>query len=131
MNSTFKKLLPYALLLLLPVVWIVGEVRYAHRINPEGVRTLSEHFQRIGSPQRIYKVQRADGTFYYLSGFPDGHPPRLALPSSPPAYIYDHSGNFVDWCPDPGDRCPGWFDRWPTDSKAALDINAFRQQFSL
>ena len=131
MNSTVKKLLPYTLLLGLAAAWIVGEVRYSHRIDPGGIRDLSEHFQRFGSPQRIYRVSRADATFYYLSGFPDGQPPRFAYPSSPPAYIYDQNGRFVDWCSDPGDCSPDWSNRWPMRSELPLEIDAFRQQFSL
>lgn len=131
MHSTLKKLLPYTVLLVFPAALMVGEWLYARRIHPDGVTNITEHFERLGPPQQIHRIGRRDGIYYYLSGFPDGHPPLLALPSSPPAYIYDHRGHFVTWCSDPGDRCPGWFDTWPTDPKARLDIHTFRKQFAL
>ena len=123
-KPVMKRIALFSLLLILPALFVVGEVRYASQIRPTGVRTIAQHLKRFGDPQRVYQVER-DGTVYYeLQGFPGGHPPHLAVPSSAPAYIYDREGRLIDWCPDPGDM-PQHRQKWPKTSDAPIDIDTF------
>jgi hypothetical protein len=124
-----KRFCFYGALLLLPGAWVASEVFYGIRIRPAGIRTAGDHFRRFGEPQFIYKVQRGGSTFYEFTGFSRSAPPLLAMPSSPPAYIYDQKGNFVGWCSDPGDQ-PAHRQTWPRVSDTPLDKEAVRQRFS-
>ena len=111
-------------------VWLRSEANYARSIEPAGIRNVAEHFQRFGAPQLIYRIEREGATYYCLSGFPDGKVPVLALPSAPPAYLYNGRGEFLDWCSDPGDRCPGWWDKWQ-GRNPRVELETFRNEFGL
>lgn len=117
-------------LLLLPGVWLGSEWLYAVRIRPTDVHTASDHFRRFGEPRYVYEVQHAGSTFYEFTGFSHAAPPLLAVPSSPPAYVYDHDGRFVTWCSDPGDQ-PSYRQAWPRVDGALLDMQIVRQRLSL
>ena len=112
---------------LLAACWIGSEVYYAKSISPSGVRTVADHFHHFGEPRRIIQFQHDGRTYYELSG--DTHKiPALALPSSPPAYIYDDSGKFVAWCSDPGDQ-PAFRELWPTTNAQLVDSATFRKKY--
>lgn len=115
--SPAKGLCFYGALTLLFGAWLGSELLYASRINPTGVRTVKDHFQRFGEPQFVYEVQHDGSTFYEIIG---SAPSLLALPSSPPAYIYDPQGRFVAWCSDPGDQ-PAFRRAWRRLTVQPLD----------
>ncbi|MGI8481363.1 MAG: hypothetical protein ACR2H1_05475 [Limisphaerales bacterium] len=129
MKPTTKRLFFYGAILLLPASWIGSEFLYAARIRPGSIRTVAAHFQRFGEPRFVYEVQHDGSTFYEFTGFTRTQLPLLAVPSSPPAYIYDADGKLVDWCSDPGDQ-PKHRQTWPRVSTTPLDIQAVRQRFS-
>ena len=129
MKPIVKRLFIYGTLLLLPASWLGSEFLYAARIRPSGIHTMADHFRRFGEPRFVYEVQRDGSTFYEFTGFSPAAPPLLAVPSSPPAYIYDSNGRFVDWCSDPGDQ-PKHRQTWPRVSSTSLDIQAVRQRLS-
>jgi hypothetical protein len=124
-----KRLCVYGVPLLILGAWVASEVLYNIRIRPAGIRTAADHFRRFGEPEVIYQVQRGGSTFYEFTGFSRSAPPLLAVPSSPPAYIYDQNGKFVSWCSDPGDQ-PAYRQTWPRVSETPLDKDAVRQRFS-
>ncbi len=125
-----KKIAPLVVLLLIGSTLVIGEVRYAAQIQPNGVRTLTQHLQRFGEPRLIYRIAHQDGPYYELQGFRGGKSPLFAFPSSEPAYIYDSKGQLIDWCSDPGDR-PTHREKWPKLSETPVDILTFRTQFNL
>jgi hypothetical protein len=123
MSAKFVRWLPLVLVLSLPLLLIAGEIRYAHSVEPIGVRTIGDHLRRFGNPKFITHVQRTGdpAVYYEVSGFPEGRPPRLAFPSSMPAYVYDGSGVLIDWCYDPGDT-DHWNKIWKRVSKPHFDV---------
>lgn len=115
--------LEIALLLAFPFYWIASEIYYARSKRPLGVSTLSDFYQRFGQPARVHELHRDGVKYYELSG----HLPQpwvFAVPSSRPAYIFDESGRFVEWCSDPGDSSH-YFERWPQSARSALDPATF------
>ena len=128
MKPIVKRLLSYGALLLLPASWLGSEFLYAARIRPSDIHTMADHVRRFGEPRYVYEAKRDGGTFYEFTGFSLAAPPLLAVPSSPPAYIYDSYGHFVDWCSDPGDQ-PEHYKKWPRASNAPLDVQTIRHFF--
>jgi hypothetical protein len=126
-----KRFAPIALLLMLPALWLAGEMRYAARIRPTGIRTVAQHFERFGRTHAVYPVRRAndDEVYYEVQGFPGGGPPLLAAPSDAPAYVYDRDGVLVDWCSDPGDS-PEYRLKWARVAEESLDVEAFHARFA-
>ena len=125
-----KRLLLYTALLLLPGAWLGSEWLCAVRIRPTEVHTVSDHLRRFGEPRLVYEVHHDGATFYEFTGFSRGGLPLLALPSSPPAYVYDQRGQFVTWCSDPGDQ-PSYRQAWPRVGGAPLDMQTVRHRLSL
>ena len=110
---------------LLFAAWLGSEVLYGSRVAPRGIRNIDDHVQRFGKPGVVYKIQRDGQVYYEFTGFSPDIPKWLALPSSEPAYIYSQSGQFVDWCRDPGDNS-GYRAQWPHVSRTPLDAAAIR-----
>ena len=129
MNATRKKAILAAVVIIPVSLWVTSEVYYARSMSPSGIQTVADHFRRFGEPQRIKRFQRDEVAYYELSGI-SRKLPTLALPSSPPAYIYDESGKFVDWCSDPGDQ-PSFRGRWPASGGQLVDLPTFRQRYGL
>jgi hypothetical protein len=117
-------------LLFSPVLlWFSSEIHYASSIRPHGVQTVVDHYRRFGEPHRILQLKRAGTNYYELRGRATGLAV-LATPSSPPAYVYDEAGRFVDWCPDPGDRT-AYRTRWPLTGAQPVEPAGFRQKYGL
>lgn len=129
MKLTQKSLLAGFLVLLLPVYWIGSEFWYSHNIQPNGISTVEDFFKRFGQPHRIREVERGGAVYFHLSGT---LPPLyvLAVPSSPPVYVFDQTGHFVEWCRDPGDSNAYW-KRWPQQGNQTVDPNDFKNRFGL
>jgi hypothetical protein len=135
MTQKQRTILGWTLVILLPIAYLVGsEIYYASTIRPRGVQTVADHFLRFGEPRRVFQLQRDGHTYYELSGITRKRSslalPVLALPSSPPAYVYDESGKFVDWCSDPGDR-PAFRAHWPRTGAQPIEPVTFRQKYGL
>ncbi|MEZ0254534.1 MAG: hypothetical protein ACAI37_04615 [Chthoniobacter sp.] len=112
-----------AVLVLLFGMWLSSELIYASRICPTRVRTVADHLRRFGAPQFVHEVQHDGSTFYEFTG---SQPSLLALPSSPPAYIYDSQGRLVTWCSDPGDQ-PAFRQSWRRTITLPLDKDAVKR----
>ena len=120
-------LVPAAVIGGLAAYWIGSEVHYARSISPAGISTVREFFDRFQQPRRIRMVER-DGQSYYEF---TGHLPSawiIALPSSPPAYVFDEQGRLVSWCSDPGDA-PSHRRTWPLRSTNDVELGVVRQKF--
>ena len=120
-------LLAVIVALLLPVYWIGSEFWYSHHIQPNGISTVADFFERFGQARRIRKVEREGVVYFHLSGT---LPPLyvLAVPSAPPVYAFDQSGHFVEWCRDPGDSNAYW-ERWPKQGNQTIDLNDFKHRY--
>jgi hypothetical protein len=127
MKLNCKKILSWAVIILLLGYVIGSEIYYANRISPRGISTVKDFFARFGQPRQIRMVER-DGQSYYE--FTGGLPGRflLATPSTPPAYVFDAKGQFSGWCSDPGDM-PAYREKWPLQSTNEIDVRLVRQKF--
>jgi hypothetical protein len=81
--------------------FVLSQIRW-HRINnPEGKFTnVGEYLAHGRLPARVTKVQR-DGNTYFIAYGPMDY--RIAVPSGPAAYVFDQTGQMVDWSSDTGD----------------------------
>ncbi|HEV7406363.1 MAG TPA: hypothetical protein VGO11_25665 [Chthoniobacteraceae bacterium] len=131
MKAALKGLVKWVLLFGLLAAFVIGgEIRHNARVRPDGVHSVAEHLQRFGPPARIFRIQRADGVFFYFAGHMDSDAPWLKLPSGPPAYIYDSRGRLVDWCGDSGDA-DQWVSRWlHAGTKTDVSVEEVRREIS-
>lgn len=129
MKSTRKRILGYALVLFLPFYWIASEVFYARSKQPSGLTNVADYYDRFGAPTRIAQFDRDGTTFYHLSGHLPRLPLALAFPSSPPAYVFDSSGHFVEWSSDPGDDSR-YQQRWPFSTARPVDPAGFKTRYA-
>ena len=116
--------------LLLPLAYLVGsELYYARSISPDGISTVSDFVDRFGEPRRVLRVQHEGQSYYEFTG---RLPPVfvLALPSAPPAYVFDEQGQFKAWCRDPGD-IPSYRQAWPLQSTNPVDIGLIKERLGL
>jgi hypothetical protein len=111
----------------LAAYWISSEVHYARSVSPAGVATARDFFNRFGDPILVRMVERDGRSFYEFTGrFPGSW--SAAVPSSPPAYVFDEQGQFVSWCRDPGDA-PSHRQTWPLQSTNHVEIAVIREKF--
>jgi hypothetical protein len=118
-----------AVIVALFAYWAGSELYYGHSISPRGISTVRDFFDRFGEPRLIRMVERNGRSYYEFSG---RLPPPLvfALPSDPPAYVFDEEGRFVTWCTDPGDA-PDYRREWRLQSTNSVEIRIARQKFGL
>lgn len=113
----------------LAAYWVGSEIHYARSISPKGISTVREFFDRFGEPRRIRMVQRDGQSFYEFTGrLPSSW--SAAVPSAPPAYVFDEQGRFTAWCRDPGDA-PSYRRTWPLQSTNQVEIGLVRERFGL
>jgi hypothetical protein len=96
--------------LLLLVAW--GGSEYVHRARstpPSGVVELEEFLARMPVPTLAREFEQERRTYYELLG-PRGW--GLAVPSGPPAYVFDHRGRLVAWTADRGDAPAEYRQHW-------------------
>lgn len=122
---------PLVVLLCVPLAYILGEIHYARSIAPTGVLNVDDHLQRFGPPEFITNVHQGnnESDYYEFSGFPRGKIPRLAMPSSRPAYVYDAKGMLIDWCSDPGDNS-SWRKKWYPVDDPDSNVDPLLEQLS-
>jgi hypothetical protein len=118
-----------ATIALIAAYWIGSEIYYAHSISPRGISTAGDYLKRFGEPKSIRAVKHGGKDYYEFTG---SLPPRfvIALPSSPPVYVFDEQGRFVTWCSDPGDA-HGYYQQWPFDSTNRLELKTVKERLGL
>lgn len=107
--------------------WYLSEVNYARRIAPGEISTIPDYFARFGDPQAVRLVLSEGRTYYEFVGAVKP-PLSFALPSSPPAYIFDQHGNFITWSSDPGDD-PRHRQGWPLQDTNQIAVQTLKQEF--
>jgi len=110
--------------------WIGSEIYYSRSISPKGVSTVAEYVHQFGEPRAVHQIGR-DGKTYYMIFGRGPSPLVFALPSSPPTYVFDDAGRFVEWCPDRGETQSGYNQRWPLTESGRVDVGTFKQRFGL
>lgn len=114
----------------LAAYWIGSEVHYARSISPHGITTVSQYIQRFGDPRFVHQIDR-DGKTYFMLFVRAPSPLVFAVPSSPPTYVFDDTGTFIEWCPDRGETQSGYNQRWPLTETGRVDVGTFKQRFGL
>lgn len=125
--SIARRLIGLSVVLVLPCYWIASEVMYARSKQPSGIETLADYFLRLGEPTRIVQFDHDGVAYYQLYGLLPEAKWVWAFPSSPPAYIFDSAGHFVDWSSDPGDD-PAFHERWPLISGRTVEPQQLRKR---
>jgi hypothetical protein len=97
-------------ILCLAAVWIRSEARYSRAIRPPAGATNIVLFLKSRPDSTRPLLFTNEGRVYLEISRPISNP-GLALPSGPPAYIFDSSGDLVDWTPDLGDD-PKFHSKW-------------------
>ncbi len=90
--------------------FVYCEVSYARLKDPAGMATIADFYNRFQSSSLACVVLLEDTEFLCLTG-PLPAKWSFALPSSPPVYVFNKQGVFVDWCSDPGDDSE-WSQKW-------------------
>lgn len=81
---------------------------------PSDVVTLAEFSARMPKPEKIMAFEKYGSPYVEVIGQPPGFP---AVPSGPPAYIFDSTGHISFWTTDVGDSTKYWED-WQNRSNS-------------
>ena len=54
----FIRWLPLLLVLGVPLLYIIAERLYDQSVSPDGVETIQDHFDRFGTPEFVFQVER-------------------------------------------------------------------------
>lgn len=129
MKRLIKRMAAIPFFSVLLAYWIGSEVYYARSIRPVGISTVSDYLARFDRPRNVYYVEHEGRNYFVLES--KLHPAYvMAFPSSPPAYVFDEEGRFVDWCSDPGNR-PSQWDRWATGGTNGDELGTFKMKHGL
>lgn len=82
------------------LLWLGCEVFHSVTSNPGDARTYGAYRAKMPTPKFAERWER-DGTNYIAVYGPIRA--KLALPSGLPVYVFDATGNMVDWTLDSGD----------------------------
>ncbi len=128
-KRTLAAALPMLLLSALVSYLVASELAYARLKRPDNIDDVLDFYVRFGESHGALVIS-VDGSDYVEIAGP--LPPlwSLAIPSSRPAYVFDDTGRFVDWCSDPGDN-PSWRQRWPKDGSSKLTDEEIRLRFGI
>lgn len=88
--------------------WLFGVRQWYRSVQPAGP-TLAEHLAQRPTPEQ-QRVLAVEGREYLVLFGPIQAIPRF--PSGGPVYIFDRTGQMVDWTPDEGDD-EAFMQRWP------------------
>jgi hypothetical protein len=87
---------------------------------PSDVRTIESFVSHFGQPERVESF----GSDYVVATL---HVPvwqvMLNLPSDMPEYVFNRSGDLVDWSYDPGDD-PSFQERWSKARRVPLIVGS-------
>lgn len=90
--------------------WLLSEIRWSRLNSPDGKFTnVREYLARSRKPSRVSKVEKQGETFFIAYSPMDTW---LAMPSGPAGYVFDKSGQMVDWSGDTGDDS-SFNKKWP------------------
>jgi len=112
-----KKLaIAVAVLVCLLAVWMYAEKKSAQAVRPPASGTnLVAFLETQPAVNSVRKFIQNGKLHVEVIGKP--HVSALSLPSGSPAYIFDETGVFVDWCRDLGDN-PSFVRKWGGFSNA-------------
>ncbi len=103
--------------------WLYSEHAYAQHVRPTGISDLRGFLARYSEVDRSFKIARgADQYFVVTLRVSSG----MALPSGPPAYVFDARGRLVDWSMDTGED-PRYISAWPPDEMQQIDLSALKE----
>ena len=114
------KIIIGALLVVAPACgWLLSEIRWARINAPDGrFSNVREYIARGRPPSRVTKVEKEGKTFFIAYSPMNTW---LAVPSGPAAYVFDATGQMVEWSADTGDD-PDFQKKWPLpQEKSSLE----------
>jgi hypothetical protein len=88
-----------------------------------GVENIGSYLAIMPAPERAFQLVTGSSEFIEFHG---PLQPKAALPSGPPAYVFDETGSLVDWTSDLGDD-PRFRERWHTGTRRELDPQEFHE----
>ncbi len=108
-----------ALVVVLAGGWLLSEVRWARINKPTGkFSNVREYLADGRLPSRVTRVKKDGKTFFIAHSPLDTW---LAFPAAPAAYVFNETGEMVEWCSDPGDNS-GFQKKWPLpQDKSSVD----------
>ncbi len=111
----------------LPVLgWLVSEVRWGRLNDPSGkFANAVQYLERGRLPSRLCRATTDGHTYFIAFGPMDTW---LAVPSGPAAYVFDESGDMVDWSSDIGDDA-SFQSQWPSGPTTEVPLAEFRKAF--
>ena len=131
MKRIFKTIATVLGVLLAFLLYSLASERYYVRTkSPAGITTVSDYFRRFGEPAFVRMAQRDGRSYYEFNGRVDPAWWCLALPSGPPAYIFDERGQFIEWCAEPGDSSR-YRQRWRLTSTNEVEVAGIKARFGL
>lgn len=98
----------YGWLILVVVLIVVEYIAYRRVVPPEEVRSLDDFLVWRPAADQFVVVD-ANGGAYLIAYGPESSV--FLVSSGPSAYVFDSSGQFVDWSSDIGDN-PTFDERW-------------------
>ena len=99
--SKLKSMITIALMIALPIAYLIAVVRHQTRLAPgNGVKTYSQ-LKAQGVP--LKRATRVSNPANHVCVFGDATAGLWTLSSGPPAYLSDESGQIVDFTSDVGD----------------------------
>jgi hypothetical protein len=127
MKGTLRRTRWIPLIVLLVIAyWIVSQIYWFLCTRPRGISNARDYFARLGDPLSIREIQ-VSGMYSYEFY---AHAPRylLLLPvSSPPCFVFDDSGRFFDWSPNPVND-NRFSEHWPSTGTVTVSVSEVRQK---
>ena len=103
--------------------WLVCELYHGSTSSAVGITTYHDYRESLPTPKAVGKLSKDGGDYYIFYG-PIKAP--LALPSGPPAYVFDMNGKLVDWAKDPGEN-PRFSSAWAGFKRETVEIDSFEK----
>ena len=109
--------------------WLGSELYYSSRNSlPESVTTYHQFLETMPEPAELELVKVSGHSYLLVIGPLAGG---LALPSGPPAYVFDSTGRLVAWTLDSGED-PDFTSRWwlPSNPRRSITSEQARERFA-